>query len=349
MQIEGSRVRYLITGGAGFIGSHLADALIGRGNQVLVLDDLSTGSVLNLEPAMSSGHLEFVEGSTVDRALVDQCFEVTDVCFHLASSVGVQLIVSHSLETILKSVRGTDNVFAAGAEHGRKILFTSTSEIYGKNSDGALKEDDDRHLGPPTVSRWSYSTAKAFGENLAYGYAQEHGAENIVVRLFNTVGPRQASAYGMVLPRFVRQALNGSELTVYGDGVQSRCFAHVRDTVRALVELIDEEGAIGDVFNVGCGREIPIVELARLVVDRSGSDSEINHVAFDDAYGDGFEELGRRKPDTTKLKSLTGWTPTLSVEDAIDDVILYQQGLPNSNGNGRFERDRTMSTLAANG
>lgn len=319
-------MRFLVTGGAGFIGSHLTDALIARGDTVLVLDDLSTGRLANLELALDTGQAEFVEGSTVDRSIVDDCVEATDACFHLASSVGVKLIVDRSLDTLLKTVRGNDTVFASAAELGRRVLFTSTSEIYGKNRDGALKEDADRVLGPPTMSRWTYSTAKAFGENLAYGYHSERGAENIVVRLFNAVGPRQAGAYGMVLPRFVQQALDGDNLTVYGDGVQSRCFAHVGDSIRAVVTLMETDEAIGDVFNIGSDHEIPIVELARLVIERSGSSSEIDHIPFDVAYGEGFEELGRRKPDTSKLQALLGWEPSKTVEDAIDDVIAHERG-----------------------
>ena len=256
-------MRYLITGGAGFIGSHLADALVARGDSVLVLDDLSTGSVENVADAVASGQAEFVEGSVCDEALVDECMERADACFHLASAVGVKLIVDRSVESLSRSVRGAQVVTEGAHRLGRRLLFASTSEIYGKNGSDGLTEHSDRILGPPSIARWSYSTAKAFGEAISLGYHREREADTVVARLFNTVGPRQTGAYGMVLPRFVGQAIAGEDLTVYGDGSQSRCFAHVDDTTRALVMLMDEEGARGTAFNVGRSTEITILELAR--------------------------------------------------------------------------------------
>jgi len=319
--------RFLITGGAGFIGSHLADALVARGDRVVVLDDLSTGRRENVEHLLETDRVDFVEGSTLNADLVDTLVRDADVCLHLASAVGVQLIVSHPLESLLKNVRGSDIVLSAAAKHGRRALFTSTSEVYGKNSAGALAEDADRILGSPFLSRWSYAIAKGFGESLAYGLHRDKGAETVVVRLFNTVGPRQTGMYGMVLPRFVRQALRGEDLTVYGNGTQTRCFAHVHDTVAALLTLIDEDKAIGQVFNIGATTELAIIELARRVIERAGSDSKIQLVPYAEAYDEGFEELGRRKPDTTRLQQLTGWHPTRTVDDAIDDVILHERGL----------------------
>jgi UDP-glucose 4-epimerase len=321
-------MRYLITGGAGFIGSHLVDLLTTRGDSVLVLDDLSTGRRENLEGAEGSDHVEFVEGSVVDEDLVDDCMRAVDRCVHLASAVGVQLVVSRPLETLRRNIHGNDIVISAAARHDRPLLFTSTSEVYGKHSDGALSEDSDRILGPPSKLRWSYATAKAFGEALAYSYVKEQGSQMTVVRLFNTVGPRQTGAYGMVLPRFVRQALTGRDLTVYGNGTQSRCFAHVLDVVHGIQLLLDEDRAVGRAFNIGNGTEIPIVELARRVIERTGSDSTIRLVPYEEAYDDGFEELGRRKPDTTALQQLTGWRTTRTVDDAIDDVIAYEQREP---------------------
>jgi UDP-glucose 4-epimerase len=318
-------MRYFITGGAGFIGSHLVDLLVGRGDRVLVLDDLSTGSLDNLESALKSNLVEFVEGSALDEDLVDGCLRSVDACAHLASAVGVQLVVSRPLETLLRNIRGTDVVISAAARRRRPLLFTSTSEIYGKRSDGALAEDADRILGPPTRLRWSYATAKAFGEALVYSYGKEQRAHMTVARLFNTVGPRQTGAYGMVLPRFVRQALTGSDLTVYGNGTQSRCFAHVHDVVRAIALLIDDERAAGRAFNIGASAEIPIVELARRVIERTGSDSKIKLVPYEEAYDEGFEELGRRMPDTTAIRELTGWEPSRTVDDAIDDVIAHER------------------------
>jgi UDP-glucose 4-epimerase len=222
-------------------------------------------------------------------------------------------------------VRGTDNVLSAAARHGRRLLFTSTSEVYGKNSSGALNEDSDRILGSPFKSRWAYAIAKGFGESMAYGLHRDRRAQMVVVRLFNTVGPRQTGMYGMVLPRFVRQALEGEELTVFGNGTQTRCFAHVHDTVQAMLSLFDNDDAVGGVFNIGSSDEIAIIELARRVIERTGSRSKIQLVPYDEAYDEGFEELGRRQPDTTALRELTGWAPSRTVDDAIDDVILHEQ------------------------
>jgi UDP-glucose 4-epimerase len=334
-------VRYLITGGAGFVGSHLADALVARGDDVLVLDDLSTGRRENLEHLLDTDQLDFVEGETTDRDLVASCLRESDFCFHLASAVGVQLIVSRPLDTLRRNVLGTETVMAEAVAQDRPLLYTSTSEIYGKNSDGALHEEADRVLGSPFKARWSYATAKAFGEALAHAYGREVDAPIVVVRLFNTIGPRQTGRYGMVLPRFVGQALRDEDLTVYGNGTQTRCFVHVLDTVQALVTLADCEAARGDVFNVGASGELPIIELARRVIERTNSSSKIELVAYDDAYDDGFEELGRRMPDTTRLTDLTGWAPTRSVEDAIDDTALHLRQLAvgvNGNGNGNGHR-----------
>ncbi|HZK15191.1 MAG TPA: NAD-dependent epimerase/dehydratase family protein [Solirubrobacterales bacterium] len=318
-------MQYLITGGAGFIGSHLADALIARGDRVLILDDLSTGNLENLVDAVASGQAELVEGSACDEKLVDECMERADACFHLASAVGVKLIVEHSVKSLLSSVHCAQVVTEAAHRFGRRLLFASTSEIYGKNSSDALSEHSDRVLGPPSVARWSYSTAKAFGEAVSLGYHREKGADTVVARLFNTVGPRQSGAYGMVLPCFVGQALAGEDLTVYGDGSQSRCFAHVDDTVQALMALMDEEGARGRAFNVGRSSEITILELAQTVIERTDSTSGVRMVPYEEAYGEGFEELGRRRPDTSALEQMTGWKPKRGVEEAIDDVAAFER------------------------
>jgi UDP-glucose 4-epimerase len=317
--------RFLITGGAGFLGSHLVDALVARGDHVTVLDNFSTGRRTNIEHLLDSPQVSMVDGSVTDAALVDQLMASVDRCFHLASAVGVQLIVSNPLESLLNNVRGTDIVLSAAERHGRRVLFTSTSEVYGKNSSGALSETSDRILGSPFKSRWAYAIAKGFGESMAYGLHRATGAETIVVRLFNTVGPRQTGMYGMVLPRFVQQALADEDLSVYGNGTQTRCFAHVHDIVNALLLLIDNDQALGRVFNVGASAELPIIELARRVIERSGSRSRIQLVSYEDAYDEGFEELGRRKPDTTSLRELTGWEPIRTVDDAIDDVILHER------------------------
>jgi UDP-glucose 4-epimerase len=290
---------------------------------VLVLDDLSTGRRANLDVVLDAGRAELVEGSICDEELVIDCMRSVDACLHLASAVGVKLILERPVETLLTNVRGNDIVISAAAATGRRLLYTSTSEIYGKNSRGALREDSDRILGPPLTSRWNYATSKAFGEALACGYHRELGAEMIIVRLFNTVGPRQRAAYGMVLPRFVRQALAGEDLTVYGDGTQSRCFAHVADTVRGITLLLDSDDAVGDAFNIGSTTEVTIIDLARRVIARTGSRSRIRMVPYEDAYENGFEELGRRKPDTTAIQRLVGWAPRRTIDDAIDDLSAF--------------------------
>lgn len=288
---------------------------------MLILDDLSTGRLENVQGHVDAGAAEFVEGSVLDEGLVHELMFSVDSCFHLASAVGVQLVVDRPLESLLRNVRGADVVMAAAARHRRRLLFTSTSEIYGKNNDGALHEDADRLLGAPSKSRWNYATAKTFGEMLAFGYGGDNGAEMIVVRLFNTVGPRQVGFYGMVLPRFVSQALAGEHLTVYGDGTQSRCFIHVYDTVDAILRLADSEAALDGVFNVGSTSEITIRELAERVIERTGSPSGIRFVPYHEAYGDGFEELGSRRPDTAAIERLSGWQPRRTIDDAIDDLV----------------------------
>ena len=329
-------MRYLITGGAGFVGSHVVDALTTRGDSVVVLDDLSTGRAENIEHHLDSDQVELVDGSILDAELVAELMRQVGACFHMASAVGVQLIVNKPLESLTLNVRGNDTVISAAADAGRRVLFTSTSEIYGKNSNGALTETSDRILGSPYKSRWAYATAKAYGEYLAYAFHRERGAEVVVARLFNTVGPRQTGAYGMVLPRFVQQALNGEELTIYGSGTQSRCFAHVLDTAHALLLLMDSDVAIGKVFNVGCPDEVPIVDLARRVIERSESSSTVRFVPYDEAYGEGFEELGRRQPDITAIKEAVGWAPTRDVDEAIDDVIAYERGTGSARGRLRL-------------
>jgi UDP-glucose 4-epimerase len=324
--VDGHRTRYLITGGAGFIGSHLVEALYQRGDtqRIVILDDLSTGRLEHIEYPLGGG-VELIQGSVADTWLVDELMSECDICVHLASAVGVQKIVLEPLETLMQSVRGSNVVMHAAANHGARVLFTSTSEVYGKHADDALAEQDDLILGAPSKGRWTYAIAKTFGEALIAGYHGRRGVDAIVVRLFNTVGPRQTGQYGMVLPRFVRQALTGEDLTVYGSGAQTRCFTHVGDTVSALILLADSEGAPGRTFNIGSSTPIPIVELARRVIERADSDSGITLVPYDEAYGEGFEELGNRRPDTTALRNLTGWQPTRTVEEAIDDVIEYER------------------------
>jgi UDP-glucose 4-epimerase len=318
-------LRYLITGGAGFIGSHIADALVGREDVVVILDDFSTGERANVEAMVSTGAVRLVHGSVTDSELVAQLMGECDVCMHLASAVGVELVVAQPLETLRRIVHGTDVVVSTAAGQGKRLLFASTSEVYGKNSAGALHEDSDRVLGSSSKSRWSYAIAKSYGEAIAHGYHQEHGADTIVIRLFNTIGPRQRGAYGMVVPRFVRQAITGQDVTVYGDGNQSRCFLHVHDAVRAILALADHDGASGRAFNIGNPVPITILELASRVIERVGSTSRIALIPYEDAYNEGFEELGRRRPDTTALHELTGWSPHHTLDQALDDVIAFQR------------------------
>jgi len=319
-------MKYLLTGGAGFIGSHLADALTTRGDEVVVLDNLSTGRRENIQHLIDAGNVELVEGSSSDEELVDNLMGSVDGCFHLASAVGVQLVVERPLGSLLGNMRGLDNVLSAAARHDRWLLFTSTSEVYGKNSREALSEESDRIMGSPFKARWGYAITKSLGEALAHAYHREQGARIVTTRLFNTTGPRQTGAYGMVLPRFVRQALEGEDLTVFGDGTQSRCFVHVLDTVHALLQLSDSDEAIGNVYNIGSTVETAIVELAGRVIARTGTDSKIQLVSYADAYEEGFEELGRRRPDTSAIAELVGWQPSRTLDETIDDLVAYERG-----------------------
>jgi len=303
-------VRYLITGGAGFVGSHLSDALTALGHDVVLLDNLSTGRLCNVEHLVADGRATFVEGCATDAGLVDDLVRESDVVLHLASAVGVQLVVDNPLETLLSNVRGIDNVLGAAARHGRRALFTSTSEVYGKHSNGALSEDADLIIGSPSKSRWSYAIAKSFGEAVAAGYDAQ-GSEVVTVRLFNAVGPRQS----------------GEDLTVHGDGEQTRCFTHVLDSVRAILMLSVHDGALGRTFNIGNGIQVSVRELAERVIARTGSDSEIQFIPYEEAYAPGFEELGIRRPDISALRDLTGWTPVLTLDHAIDDVIAHERGV----------------------
>jgi UDP-glucose 4-epimerase len=317
-------MRYLITGGAGFIGSHVADALVGRGDEVVILDNLSTGRSGNLRDLLDgdrAGAVAFHSGSVLNYPLVEALMREVDVVVHLAASVGVQLIVSKPLDALLNNVRGTEIVLDAASRLGHKVLVASTSEIYGKNAAGPLHEDSDRILGSPFKARWAYSTSKAVDEIFAYEYWRQRALPTVVARLFNCSGPRQTGAYGMVIPRFVNQALAGEDLTIFGDGTQSRCFCHVHDTVEALLLLLDDERAVGDVFNVGSQNEISIKGLAELVIALTGSPSGVRFVPYNEAYEPGFEDMERRLPDIGKIARLTGWAPTRSLEQIVRDVI----------------------------
>lgn len=317
-------VHHVITGGAGFIGSHLADALVARGDRITIVDDLTTGSLMNIEHLLAEPRVEFVEATVTDASVLDDALEGADTCFHLASAVGVHLIVDHPLASLQRNVAGMQNVVEASHRHSTRLVLASTSEIYGKGGTKLLHEDSDRVLGAPTRARWTYANAKSYGEMLAYGYHAEYGAENTVVRFFNTVGPRQTGMYGMVVPSFVRQALRGEDITVFGDGTQSRCFTHVRDSIDALLRVAECDECLGRPFNVGNTTEVTIQELAEEIVRMTGSGSRIRHVPYAEAYGEGFEELGSRRPDTTALEQTTGWQASHTVEEAIDEIILHE-------------------------
>jgi UDP-glucose 4-epimerase len=318
-------MRALITGGAGFIGSHLADHLLDRGDQVVLLDDLSTGRLANVEHLNDRTGAEFVLGSILDAELIDEVVSRVDAVFHLAAAVGVNLIVKKPLESLMTNIRGTETVIEKAHKYDKRLLVMSTSEIYGKNTSDSLSEEDDRILGSPLKSRWSYSEAKAIDEILAYTYWREKGLETVIIRLFNTVGPRQTGSYGMVIPRFVGQALRNEPMTVFGDGNQTRCFCHVGDVVEGLVALSEHPEAFGKVFNLGGGEEVSIRELAERVIELAGSQSSLEFIPYDTAYEAGFEDMERRVPNTTRAMQLVGFKPSASLDDIIRSVIDDQQ------------------------
>ena len=328
--------RALVTGGAGFIGSHLVERLLDRGDEVTVLDDLSTGQRSNLAAVESHAQFRFVEGSVLNAELVDELIGQAEAVYHLAAAVGVDWVLRHPLRSLQTNIQGTENVLRAAAEAERmpRVLIASTSEVYGKNDKDALAEDDDRVLGSARLSRWFYASAKAIDEAFALAYWEERQLPVTVVRLFNTVGPRQTGRYGMVVPRFVRWALRNEPLRVYGDGNQTRCFTNVRDTVRALVALVDTPSAAGEIFNVGQPFEIRIVDLARRVIELCESSSQLSLVPYDskDAYGEraaGYEDMRRRVPDADKLFAYTGFRPNTGLDQTLREVIDYElRGAP---------------------
>ena len=311
----------LVTGGAGFIGSHLTDRLIGLGHDVTILDNLSTGRYDNVSPLDGHPRFHLVVGSILNELLVDKLVERCDVIFHLAAAVGVELIIKRPLESLMTNIRGSEVVLEMAHRYRKKVLIASTSEIYGKNIHGPLREDTDRVLGSPLKSRWSYSTSKAVDEILAHVYWKEKGVPTMIVRLFNTVGPRQSGAYGMVLPRFVSQALDGKPLQVHGDGKQSRCFLHVSDVVTALAKLIEHPGAVGEVFNLGSQEEVTIAQLAQRIIRITDSASTIEYIPYDEAYEEGYEDMPRRVPDISKIRALIGFQPTLNLDQIIQSVV----------------------------
>jgi UDP-glucose 4-epimerase len=320
-------VNALVTGGAGFIGRHLAGRLLAGGHRTVLLDDLSTGSAAALASLVGRPGLEFVPGSVLDADLVHRLVGGADVVFHLAAAVGVHLIVDSPLESLRTNIHGTENVLDAAHRHGARVLLASTSEIYGKNTADALREDDDRILGSPLKSRWSYSEAKAIDESMAYAYWRQKGLWTVIARLFNVVGPGQTGRYGMVIPRFVDQALRGEPITVHGDGSQTRCFCHVDEAAEALVRLAEHRGAAGRAVNVGRPEEVSILELARRVIMLSGSTSMIMFVSYENAYGEGFEDMQRRVPDISLARQLIGFDPRLGLEDVLSQVIAERRSV----------------------
>ena len=312
-------MRYLITGGAGFVGSHLTGALLDQGHEVVILDNLSTGDLANIAPF--EGRIQMIQGSVLDPLLVDEHVEAVDVIVHLAAAVGVRLIVEKPLRSFITNIKGTENVLEAAHRYRRKVLLASTSEVYGKSMGDAFKEDDDRLIGSNKVSRWGYSTSKSVDEILAFAYHRERDLATVVVRLFNTVGPRQTGAYGMVLPTFVKQAVAGEPVSVYGDGQQSRCFCHVQDVVAALLGLLEAPEAEGDVFNVGSTEEVTILELANRVMEEASSTSNVEMIPYETAYEEGFEDMRRRVPDISKINKAIGWRPERDLEQIIKELV----------------------------
>lgn len=315
-------MKILITGGAGFIGSHLAEALLARGHEVTVLDNLSTGRLENIAALESHPKFHLVIGDILNEFLVDKLVERSEWVFHLAAAVGVDLIVKDPLRSLMTNIKGSEIVLENVYRYHRKVLITSTSEIYGKNKNGPLKEEDDRILGSPLKSRWSYSTSKAVDEILAYVYWREKKVPTVIVRLFNTVGPRQTGHYGMVIPRFVEQALQGKDITVYGAGTQTRCFVYVKDVAEAMIRLMENQDAVGQVFNIGNGEEeISIKDLAERIIALTASPSRIVYVPYDEAYEEGFEDMQRRVPDTSKAAQYIGFKPTVNLDGILAMVI----------------------------
>lgn len=318
-------MRVLITGGAGFVGSHLAERLLARGDEVYIIDDLSTGSVENIQHlkgyASFHYHLDSVTNTRLTAELVDLC----DVVYHLAAAVGVRLIVESPVKTIETNIRGTEVVLELAAKKRKRVLLTSTSEVYGKLERIPFREDDDLVMGATHKGRWSYACSKAIDEFLAIAYWKEKRVPTVIARLFNTVGPRQTGRYGMVVPNFVRQAITGRDLTVFGDGRQSRCFTHVSDAVGALIGLAEHPSAVGEVYNVGSTEEVTILALAERVRELAGSESEIRMVPYEEAYEEGFEDMQRRVPDLTKIGRLIGYEPKRGLDEILSSVIEYER------------------------
>jgi UDP-glucose 4-epimerase len=323
--IKGGYVKVLITGGAGFIGSHLAERLLKDGHEVTIIDDLSTGSRENFEHLTSRKNFHWVIDTILNRPVLEKLVADCQMIYHLAAAVGVQYVIQNPLKSLQINIEGTEQVLELALQNDCRVLVTSTSETYGKSERIPFREDDDVILGATTVRRWGYAYAKAVDEFLCFAYYREKKLPVVVARLFNITGPRQTGAYGMVVPRFVKQALMEQPLTVYGDGKQSRCFTHVSDAVEGLVALAENPEAAGQVFNVGSDFEITIEDLARKIKEMTGSPSEIKYIPYEDAYEKGFEDMSRRLPDISKIQRLTGYQPQASLEEILKEVIEYHK------------------------
>ena len=318
-------MRILVTGGSGFIGSHLCENLIRQGHQVVALDTMATGRIENLSALRQNEKFSLVEGSVLDPALLGTVISKIDFIFHLAAAVGVFNIVNKPLDSLLINIRGTENVLELANKYKIPVLITSSSEVYGKNISDSLSETDDRIIGSPTILRWSYSEAKAIDESLAMAYYTEHKLPIRIVRFFNTVGPRQVGSYGMVVPRFINRALTNQPVTIYGDGKQTRCFAHIDDVIDGVVKVAFSEKTIGQVVNIGNNKEISILELAKKVIQSTNSSSRIDFIKYEEAYGDNFEDMERRVPNIGLIKRLTGWQPSRDLDQIIKDVAEFQR------------------------
>ena len=316
---------HLITGGAGFIGSHLADYLLQRGERVIVIDNLTTGRYSNIEHLDGRSGFQCYIEDVRHESLIDDLVRQADRVYHLAASVGVKLIIEKPTESLINNIVGTERVLRSASRYRKPVLITSTSEVYGKSRKDGFSETDDSIIGPTDKARWGYANSKATDEFLAMAYYQETRLPVAIVRLFNTVGPRQTGQYGMVIPNFVAQALRGLPITVHGDGQHTRCFGHVADIVPALAELVSRSGAYGKVFNLGSNREVSIQQLAELIVKMTGSKSDITYIPYEEAYSAGFEDMQRRVPDITRVSNLIGFRPTKTLEDIIQDVIRDQE------------------------
>jgi len=338
---------HLITGGAGFIGSHLAEYLLQRGENVVVMDNLSTGRFSNIEHLDGRNGFQCYIDDVRNESLTDELIRRADRVYHLAASVGVRLVIERPTESLINNIVGTEKVLRSASRYRKPVLITSTSEVYGKSTKEAFSEGDDRVMGPTDKSRWGYANSKATDEFLAMAYFQETRLPVVIVRLFNTVGPRQTGQYGMVIPNFVARALRGQPIPVHGDGHQSRCFGHVKDIVPAFVELISRPAAFGKVFNLGSNREISIRRLAELVLKMTGSSSEIVTIPYDQAYPPGFEDMQRRMPDISRVANLIGFRPGRTLEDVLTDVIDEQRALLGSNASNNGAGERILARAGA--